>query len=101
MDRVLRRMVKSLVHHVQQVIDLAWWAQWDSNLRPADQEDAAAFDAIHDRWWKIVDQLEDLHAVTHASLIAKAVVLPAIIRDCADEGEPKCRLNRNAASRCP
>jgi hypothetical protein len=36
--------------------------------------------------------LEDLHAVTHASLIAKAVVLPAIIRDCADEGEPKCRF---------
>lgn len=46
-----------------------------------------AFDPVHDRWWEIVDTIEDTTPTTQAGLLAKALMLPVIVRDCGDATE--------------
>jgi hypothetical protein len=46
----------------------------------------------HDRWWSIVRRVTDTPARTFEGRAAKAEVLRAVIRDCADHTAPEGRL---------
>jgi hypothetical protein len=60
------------------------------NFAP-DGSHEAAWDAVHPVWWQIADRIIDLPAHTEAGRIAKASILPAMIRDCTDSDAPEIR----------
>jgi hypothetical protein len=51
------------------------------------------WEAVHPRWWQIVDRMTELPAHTEAGRVAKASLLPSVMRDtCGASMEPAERL---------